>query len=596
MSHATSYRQGLQRDAARILKVIADSPDLATTRTRLASYATEQQAAATVSADDVPFERQAISRDCARVFQQIVNERSDRLAGFSVVQVLHDLAHGVPRPDMEAGFYAEMRHILRGLEGRSGVFPDARPLDRLRNATGRVAARARSDALDRIAHSADHGMDRYPDGLQPEMVRARRARRAHILEVLGGTRTDWNNWRWQVRHVVRDPDLLCKLVRLSPDEETAVRQARAVGWPFGITPYYLSLMSATPGTLDDLAVRAQVLPRIEDIPAMLERSDDRRETLDFMREGDTSPVDLVTRRYPGIVILKPFNTCPQICVYCQRNWEIEDAMAPGAFASWEAIDHAIDWIGAHQAIHEVLVTGGDVLALSDRALARILEGLARIDHVDVIRIGTRVPVTVPMRVTPALATMLGRLRKPGRREVCIVTHVEHASEITPDFVRSIERLRRQGLSVFNQFVFQFFVSRRFEPAKLRMILRRCGVEPYYSFVPKGKDETRAYRVPIARLLQEQKEEVRLLPGLRRTDEVVFNVPGLGKNNLRAFQHRDLISIRPDGSRVYEFHPWEKMVAPADTWVGDDVPIFEYLERLATIGENPRDYASIWYYY
>jgi lysine 2,3-aminomutase len=128
-----------------------------------------------------------------------------------------------------------------------------------------------------------------------------------------------------------------------------------------------------------------------------------------------------------------------------------------------------------------------------------------------------------------------------------------------------------------------------------MLLRRCGIDPYYTFLPKGKDETRGYRVPIARLLQEQKEEARLLPGSRRTDEPVYNLPGLGKNYLRALQHRDLLSVLPDGSRLYEFHPWEKNVVRRDTYVGADVPILDYLQRLAAIGEDTRDYGSIWYY-
>ena len=199
------------------------------------------------------------------------------------------------------------------------------------------------------------------------------------------------------------------------------------------------------------------------------------------------------------------------------------------------------------------------------------------------------------RVTPALAELLGRYREPGRRDVAVVTHVEHVYEITPELVDAVDRLRRQGIGVYNQHVYTYFVSRRFEAAALRLLLRRCGIDPYYTFAPKGKDETRDYRVPLARILQERKEEARLLPGSRRTDEPVYNVPGLGKNYLRAAQHHDLVSILPDGSRVYEFHPWEKNVMPCDSYAGADVPILEYLRRLEADGEAPADYASIWYY-
>jgi lysine 2,3-aminomutase len=180
--------------------------------------------------------------------------------------------------------------------------------------------------------------------------------------------------------------------------------------------------------------------------------------------------------------------------------------------------------------------------------------------------------------------------------VALITHIEHPYEITLETARAVDRLRRRGIGVYNQQVYTFYVSRRFESALLRMLLRRIGVDPYYTFAPKGKEETASYRVPVARMLQEQKEEARLMPGTRRTDEAVYNVPGLGKNYLRALQHRDLISILPSGSRVYEFHPWEKNVVEQDTYVGTDIPILDYLLRLQKIGEDPADYESIWYYF
>jgi len=107
---------------------------------------------------------------------------------------------------------------------------------------------------------------------------------------------------------------------------------------------------------------------------------------------------------------------------------------------------------------------------------------------------------------------------------------------------------------------------------------------------------RDYIAPIARLRQERSEEARLLPGLDRTDAAVFNVPRLGKNDIAALQDHRLIMIKPDGSRVYEFHPWEKGVALAPTYRYTDVSIFDYLEAMAARGEDPNDYRTIWYYY
>ena len=178
----------------------------------------------------------------------------------------------------------------------------------------------------------------------------------------------------------------------------------------------------------------------------------------------------------------------------------------------------------------------------------------------------------------------------------MVTHFEHSYEITPEAMEAVSRIRNRGMSVYNQQVFTVENSRRFETVKLRRDLKTIGVDPYYTFNMKGKGETRRYMVPIARILQERKEEARMLPGLDRTDEPVFNVPKLGKNHLRAFQDHRLVMIRPDGSRVYEFHPWEKNISPMPPYNYVDVPIYDYLEELAARGETIRDYRTIWFYY
>ncbi|HRU66571.1 MAG TPA: KamA family radical SAM protein, partial [Spirochaetota bacterium] len=381
---------------------------------------------------------------------------------------------------------------------------------------------------------------------------------------------------------------------LSQDEIENIVRTKENSIPFGVTPYYASLF-LSPQHQEDRAIRAQVLFPANYID-IFSNTNNSEYISDYMKETDTSPIDLVTRRYPSIVILKPYNSCPQICVYCQRNWEIKTPLDPHAMADKEQIREAIEWIAQHKTITEVLITGGDPFVMSDEKIKELLNELSNIPHIERIRIGTRTPVTLPMRFTDSLCEMLGSFPRPGYREIAIMTHVQHPYEITEEFLSAIEKLKKQGISVYNQLVYTFYISRRFEAANLRRLLRLCGVDPYYTFYPKGKLETKNYRTPIARILQEQKEEARLMPGLCRTDEPVFNVPGLGKNHLNAWQHRDLISILKDGSRVYEFHPWEKKIADQKTYIGSDVPIFEYLKRLEEIGENSKDYETIWYYF
>jgi lysine 2,3-aminomutase len=247
-------------------------------------------------------------------------------------------------------------------------------------------------------------------------------------------------------------------------------------------------------------------------------------------------------------------------------------------------------------IRDVLITGGDPMVLSDARLDHILSQLATIDHVFRIRIGTRIPVVLPFRITDSFISMLAKHVKIGRREICFITHFEHPYEITPEAAQAVTKLRKTGVSVYNQQVYTFETSRRFETVALRRGLRLIGVDPYYTFITKGKEETDYYRVPIARILQERKEEARLFPGLDRTDEPVFNVPRLGKNHLRAWQDHRLVMILPDGRRIYEFHPWEKYITPIPPYNYIDVSIYEYLERLKERGEDVDEYRTIWYYY
>ncbi|MFQ5868599.1 MAG: KamA family radical SAM protein [Candidatus Zixiibacteriota bacterium] len=533
-------------------------------------------------------------RDCSRTLKSIIKQRSDKLADFSVMQALHDIARDVPRSDLQEGFYAEMYHLFLGMKGEG---PGTAPGDFLISPEleGREAATARSTELDKLWEDIEKQMSRFRHGLEEKVIEYRRKRREKVLSQLGGNASDWDDWGWHLTNVIKKPTQLNDLIPLSKSEKGGLKLAEEARLPFGITPYYLSLMDEN-RKRRDRAVRAQVIPSAVYVECMATNRGKPHCSFDFMLERDTSPIDLVTRRYPAIVILKPYNACPQICVYCQRNWEIDEALAPGALASDEKIMEAITWIRDHPSIHEVLVTGGDPLALGDEKLFWILEEVAEIPSVERMRIGTRTLVTLPMRITDQVAEFLGKLRKPMQLEVSVITHVEHPYEITPEMFRAVERLRRQSINVYNQNVYTFFLSRRFEAAALRRTLKRVGIEPYYTFNTKGKDETVDYRVPIARLLQEQKEEARLLPGLCRTDEAVYNLPALGKNYLRAYQHRDVISVLPDGSRVYEFHPWEKNIKHQKSYVGVDVPILDYLLKLKKLGENISQYETIWYYF
>ena len=538
-----------------------------------------------------------LTRDAIRVFRNILSTRNESLAGFSLLQYLNDLLYKENFEQIQipgSGFFAELDHLIRGITGKTGVYTDKIPA--FIKHKGKKAARMRSSNLSTMGKTAEKFIDRYPNGLDKDVIRKRNNNIARILKHFNATESDWENWKWHTHNIIRNANRLDSLVKITDEEYHAVKLARKYKIPFGITPYYLSLMDNDTSRNNDYAVRSQVIPSIDYIEKLKKKKENKESSLDFMLEQDTSPIEGITRRYPMIAILKPIMTCPQICVYCQRNWEIEDVYSRKAVLSKEKLENAIQWIAETPEIKEILITGGDPFLLSDTKIEELLLKLSHIKHIERIRIGTRTPVTLPMRITDSLVEKISKFHKPGKREILIVTHFEHSYEITPRTIEAIQKFRSTGITVNNQLVYTFYNSRKFEAVALRLNLRLIGVTPYYTFNTKGKEETDNFRVPIARLMQEQNEEARLLPGSVRTDEIVFNVPGLGKNYLRANQHHDVISILPNGRRVFEFHPWEKKLSLADTYVYTDVSIYDYLKRLKSIGENTAHYNTIWYYY
>lgn len=542
-------------------------------------------------------------RESIRVFKSIIGPVNEYRTGVSALNYLFVMARGKAeevKSDISPGFLLEFINLFRGIDGRSNIYFESKQAKKgipdFLQLEGRKASEARTEILNELSSNMKKYLRKYPSGLEEEVITWRKANKRRILKYFNASEKDWDDYQWHLKHVIKDARPLLDLIELTEEQRQAISLATSNKIPFGITPYYLSLMDNQLNIGYDHAIRAQVIPPPDYVNQMVESRENRCLQFDFMGEHDTSPVDLVTRRYPGIAILKPFNTCAQICVYCQRNWEIDDVYSSAAFAGEEKIDAAIQWISDNPAISEVLMTGGDPLVMTDKRIRYILEKLAAIKSITRIRIGSRTLVALPQRITDELVDLIASFHVPGRREMAIVTHFEHSYEITPAAMEAVQKFRRKGMSCYNQAVFTIQNCRRFELCALRKWLRLIGVEPYYTFNAKGKEETNFYRLPLARLQQEAKEEARLMPGLTRTDEPVYNVPGLGKNYLRAEQNHLLLSIMPDGRRVYEFHPWEKFISSSRAYVHYDIPIYSFLQKLAAMGENIEDYKGIYYYF
>ncbi|MFC1554402.1 KamA family radical SAM protein [candidate division KSB1 bacterium] len=533
------------------------------------------------------------ARKCIRVLKNIFSTENERLTKFSALKKLYQLAlnRGNVLDTVSEGFLCEFLFMFRGINGNSGIVPNVK--EELYNIDPREKAIKRSKHLDIYSNYMNSSFKKYKTGFDDDVLALRNELKYDILKFFGASESDWMNYKWHLRHIIKDIKTLSSLVYLNQDERYGLELAEKNGIPFQITPYYLSLFNKYGKSEFDYIIRAITLPSENYCTSVMQNLENGT-GLDFMGEKLTSPVDCITRRYAQILILKPFNTCPQICVYCQRNWEVKGI--DDSKISRSKIDHAIGWIRSNSSINEVLVTGGDPLTLNNSFMRSIIGELAEIEHVDRIRIGTRTLVNLPFRINDDFLEIIGKYHEYGKREICIVTHFDHAAEVTPDVIEAVKGIRNLGINIYNQQVFNYYNSRKFETCLLRKTLKLCGIDPYYSFNTKGKAETIDFRVPIARLLQERNEEARLLPGIVRTDEPVFNVPRLGKSHLRAEQDHEPVMILADGSRIYRFFPWESRLAAAKDYLYTDVSIYDYLSRLADDGEDVNDYSSIWYYY
>lgn len=534
------------------------------------------------------------AKECIRVLKNVIRSENERETGFSALGSLYGLAHhkADALKKISEGFIAEFTYLFKGINGRSEILCDEQ-CDHRPGADPMDTSRHRSLQLDNYAFTMNECFKRYKTGRDPQVIERSTAMREKILGQLGAREDDWYSSAWHMSHIIKDLASLSSIVGLSKDELKGLKYAEKNNVPFQVTPYYLSLFDEDGRSNLDRVLRAQVLPGLEYCKRIVKNRRCNADQ-DFMGEKWTTPTEGITRRYPQILILKPYDSCPQICVYCQRNWELKSI--DKARITKDKVKSALEWVKNNNSISEVLVTGGDPLSLSDGYLKWLLESIACIDHIERIRIGTRIPVTLPFRITERLAKLFKKYNEPGKREVCIVTHFEHPSEVTPDALTAIKRIREAGISMYNQQVFTYYNSRKFETSLLRKILKVSGIDPYYTFNTKGKDETADFRVPIARIEQERKEEARLLPGIVRTDEPVFNVPRLGKSNLRAWQDHEVIMIQPNGRRSYRFLPWESKLAVCDTYIYTDVAIYDYLKRLHNDGEDVNEYRSIWYYF
>lgn len=336
--------------------------------------------------------------------------------------------------------------------------------------------------------------------------------RDKVLTFLNASPQDFESWKWQMAKRFTSVDLLSKILTLKPEEleeiEESIKHHR-----MAISPFLLVRLASSGAPLSK-----------QFLPSALEILNENFGELDPMAEEKTSPVPHLTQRYPDRVILKVTNICGSYCRFCQRRREhgCTDLHVPVS-----ELEPAFDYIQKNPEIRDILVTGGDPLTLSDKQLDRILFRLRQIPSVEMIRIGTRMPVVIPQRVTPALTKVLRKYAP-----IYINLHINHPLEISPEMEEACRKLFLSGAILGSQTVLLKDINDNSTVLRyLFQLLLKIGVRPYYLFHAKDIAGTSHFRTPVAQGIDLVKSLRGVTSGLAIPHYVVNLPGGLGKVSL-----------------------------------------------------------------
>lgn len=315
------------------------------------------------------------------------------------------------------------------------------------------------------------------DGLDSITSSSTRALGRKESREAAGTR--WDDWRWQMQHRIRTSEELEEWIDPTADESKAIEATRDV-FKWAITPYYASLMDPHDPACP---VRRQV------VPLMSELDPDIIGVVDPLEEVAHSPVKNLIHNYPDRVAFCVTAECAIYCRYCLRKRMVGDA---AHFMRRTELQAAIDYIAAHPEIRDVLLTGGDPLTFGDANVEWLLERLRAIEHVDIIRIGSRMPVKLPYRITDSLCGIFERFHP-----IWLNTHFNHPKEVTEEAGDAVGRLLKAGVPVGNQTVLLRGIND--DPLTMKQLceaLVRKRVRPYYLYQAQVIGGTAHLRTPI----------------------------------------------------------------------------------------------------
>jgi len=360
---------------------------------------------------------------------------------------------------------------------------------------------------------------------------------------------DWNDWTWQLRNRITTLAQLEKLMTLTPDEKEGCLFA-AHKLSLAITPYYFNLIDTKN---PECPIRKQVIPNIKEsyiAPG---------ESSDPVGEEGTMPVPGIVHRYPDRVLFLVTDRCASYCRYCTRSRLVSNAQS---YDFHPELEQGLKYIESHPEIRDVLISGGDPLLLSDAKIDSLLGRLRAIPHVEFIRMGSRIPVFLPQRITPELAEIF---RKHG--PIWMSIHTNHPKEVTQELAVACERLSLAGVPLGNQSVLLDGINDSVEVMKSlvhRLLMIR--VRPYYLYACDLIEGSTHFRAPI-------QKGIEIIRGLRghttgySIPQLVVDGPGgggkipLNPEYVQAI-HDGVLELRNFEDRTYIYPTGNKLPDPA----------------------------------
>ncbi len=347
-----------------------------------------------------------------------------------------------------------------------------------------------------------------------------------LLEYFKATDENWDDWHWQLAHRIKDVATLSQIFSFSTEECSQIEEV-GKRYRWSISPYFASLME--PGEVRDPI-------KLQSIPSILEMDEAGYD--DPMSEEFTSPASCITRRYPDRLIINVTNICAMYCRHCQRRRNIgendQHQNRPNLVA-------ALDYIRKNKEIRDVLITGGDALLLSNKEIDWLLGELDKIEHIEIKRLGTRVPVTLPQRITPELVEILKK-----HPPIFINTQFNDPHSITPEAKKACEMLAEAGVILGNQAVLLKGINNDpFVMKKLNQELLKIRVRPYYLFHAKAVKGTRHFITTVDEGIEIMKQLRGYTSGLAIPTYIINAPNGYGKVPIQPqyLQEYDKYSVR-----------------------------------------------------